>query len=205
MDDQTTQLPDFRALFEGAPNLYLVLSPDLTIVAVSDAYCRATLTERARIIGRHLFDVFPDNPDDPGATGVNNLRASLVRVLQFRRPDAMAVQKYDIRRPDSEGGGFEERHWAPHNAPVLNEAGKVAWIIHRVEDVTEMVRLQEKADARTQHVRNQQDVIDQLQKTTSFLDAVIDNLPGMLFVKSFPDSRFVLFNRAGERLLGYGR
>jgi len=205
MDDQTTSLPDFRALFEAAPNLYLVLSPDLIIVAASDAYCRATLTERNRIIGRHLFDVFPDNPDDPAATGVNNLRASLVRVLQFRRPDAMAVQKYDIRRPDSEGGGFEVRFWAPLNAPVLNQAGEVTSIIHRVEDVTEMVRLQEKADARIEHVRNQQDVIDQLQKTTSFLDAVIENLPGMLFVKSFPDSRFVLFNRAGEELLGYGR
>jgi len=205
MDDQTTSLPDFRALFEAAPNLYLVLSPDLIIVAASDAYCRATLTERNRIIGRHLFDVFPDNPDDPAATGVNNLRASLVRVLQFRRPDAMAVQKYDIRRPDSEGGGFEVRFWAPLNAPVLNQAGEVTSIIHRVEDVTEMVRLQEKADARIEHVRNQQDVIEQLQKTTSFLDAVIENLPGMLFVKSFPDSRFVLFNRAGEELLGYGR
>ena len=149
--------------------------------------------------------MFPDNPDDPAATGVNNLRASLVRVLQFRRPDAMAVQKYDIRRPDSEGGGFEVRYWAPLNAPVLNEAGEVTWIIHRVEDVTEIVRLQEKADARIEHVRNQQDVIEQLQKTTSFLDAVIDNLPGMLFVKSFPDSRFVLFNRAGEELLGYAK
>jgi PAS domain-containing protein len=113
MDDQTSLLPDFRALFEAAPNLYLVLSPALIIVAVSDAYCRATLTERDDILGRHLFDVFPDNPDDPAATGVNNLRASLVRVLQFRRPDAMAVQKYDIRRPETEGGGFEERYWAP--------------------------------------------------------------------------------------------
>jgi PAS domain S-box-containing protein len=205
MDDQTTLLPDFRALFEAAPNLYLVLSPDLFIVAVSDAYCRATLTERDRILGRHLFDVFPDNPDDPAATGVNNLRASLVRVFQFRGPDAMAVQKYDIRRPESEGGGFEERFWAPLNTPVLNDAGEVRWIIHRVEDVTEIVRLQEKADARTEHVRNQQDMIEQLRKTTSFLDAVIDNLPGMLFVKSYPDSRFVLFNRAGEDLLGYAR
>jgi PAS domain S-box-containing protein len=205
MDDQTTLLPDFRALFEAAPNLYLVLSPDLVIVAASDAYCRATKTERDRLLGRRLFDMFPDNPDDPAATGVNNLRASLVRVLQFRRPDAMAVQKYDIRRPDSEGGGFEERYWAPLNTPVLNQAGEVTSIIHRVEDVTEIVRLQEKAEARTEHVRNQQDVIEQLQKTTSFLDAVIDNLPGMLFVKSFPDSRFVLFNRAGEELLGYGR
>ncbi len=205
MDDQTSLLPDFRALFEAAPNLYLVLSPDLIIVAASEAYCRATLTERDHILGRHLFDVFPDNPDDPAATGVNNLRASLVRVLQFRRPDAMAVQKYDIRRPDSEGGGFEERYWAPLNSPVLSKAGEVAWIIHRVEDVTEIVRLQEKAEARIEHARKQQDVIEQLQKTTSFLDAVIDNLPGMLFVKSFPDCRFVLFNRMGEEMLGYNR
>jgi PAS domain S-box-containing protein len=205
MDDPSIQLPDFRALFEAAPNLYLVLSPDLTIVAASDAYCRATRTDRAQIVGRYLFDVFPDNPHDPAPTGVDNLRASLMRVLKFRRPDTMAVQKYDIRLPDSEGGGYEEHYWAPFNAPVLNAAGEVAWIIHRAEDVTEIVRLQAKADARTEHARSQQDVIDELQKTTSFLDAVIDNLPGMLFVKSFPDSRFVLFNRAGEQLLGYGR
>jgi PAS domain S-box-containing protein len=204
-DDQTTQSPDFRALFEAAPNLYLVLSPDLVIAAASDAYCRATRTERHRILGRQVFEVFPDNPDDPAATGVSSLRASLARVLQSRRPDAMAVQKYDIRRPDSEGGGFEARYWAQFNVPVLKESGEIAWILHRADDVTEMTRLQERAEARTEHVRNQQDVIDQLQKTTSFLDAVIDNLPGMLFVKSFPDSRFVLFNRAGEELLGYAR
>jgi PAS domain S-box-containing protein len=205
MDDQITVLPDFRALFEAAPNLYLVLSPDLIIVAVSDAYCRATKTERDGVLGRRLFEVFPDNPDDPDATGVNNLRASLVRVLQFRRPDAMAVQKYDIRRPESEGGGFEERYWAPLNSPVLNRAGEVAWIIHRVEDVTEMVRMQQRADARNEHLRTQQDTIEQLQKTSSFLDAVVDNLPGILFIKSFPDCRYVLFNHAGEELLGYGR
>src|SRR5438067_1623708 len=100
--------PDFRILFESAPGLYLVLAPDLAIVAVSDAYLRATMTRREQILGRGIFDVFPDNPDDPGATGVQNLRASLERVLKNRAPDAMAVQKYDIRTPQ---GGFEERFW----------------------------------------------------------------------------------------------
>ena len=75
------------------------------------------MTKRDQIVGRFLFDVFPDNPDDPGATGVNNFRSSLQRVLKFRRPDAMALQKYDIRRPDSEGGGFEERYWSPPEQP----------------------------------------------------------------------------------------
>ena len=136
--------PDFRALFESAPGLYLVLKPDLTIVAVSDAYLAATMTERAKILGRGLFDVFPDNPDEPGATGVSNLRKSLERVLQDRVLDTMAIQKYDIRRPASEGGGFEERHWSPVNSPVLGPRGQVRFIIHRVEDVTEFVRLKQK-------------------------------------------------------------
>lgn len=134
---------DYQTLFEATPGLYLVLTPDLTIVAVSNAYLCATLTTREAILGRHLFEVFPDNPDDPTATGVANLRASLGRVLQHRAPDAMAVQKYDIRRPESEGGGFEERYWSPVNSPVLGADGRVAYIIHRVEDVTEFVRLKQ--------------------------------------------------------------
>ncbi len=136
-------LPDFRALFEAAPGLYLVLDSQLTIVAVNDAYARATMTRREDVVGKHLFDVFPDNPDDPATEGVRNLKASLSRVFLTRRPDAMAVQKYDIRRPDEEGGGFEVRYWSPLNTPVLDSEGNVAWIIHRVEDVTDFVRLKE--------------------------------------------------------------
>lgn len=132
---------DFRTLFESSPGLYLVLDPRLTIVAVTDAYLRATMTRREEIVGRGLFEVFPDNPDDPGATGTFNLRASLGRVLALGRPDTMAVQKYDIRRPEADGGGFEERFWSPVNSPILDDEGAVAWIVHRVEDVTEYVRL----------------------------------------------------------------
>ena len=141
--------PDFQVLFESAPGLYLVLTPALTIVAVSDAYLKATMTKREEILGRGLFEVFPDNPDDPAATGVRNLRASLDRVLTHRVPDTMAVQKYDIRRPESEGGGFEERYRSPVNSPVLGADGKIAYIIHRVEDVTEFIRLkQEESEQR---------------------------------------------------------
>src|ERR1041385_7332032 len=91
--------PDFRALFAAAPGLYLVLTPDFIIVGASDAYLKATMTEREAIIGRGLFDVFPDNPNEEEATGVTNLRSSLMRVLHLKRPDAMPFQKYDIRGP----------------------------------------------------------------------------------------------------------
>jgi PAS domain S-box-containing protein len=137
--------PDFRALFESAPDLYLVLAPDFTIVAATDAYLRATMTTRDGIVGRNVFDAFPDNPADPAADGVRNLRASLERVLRHRAADAMPVQKYDVRRPAAEGGAFEERYWSAVNSPLPGPGGAVGYVIHHVEDVTEFVRLRARA------------------------------------------------------------
>ncbi|MBN0046986.1 SpoIIE family protein phosphatase [Streptomyces actuosus] len=130
---------DHAALFAATPSPYLVLGPDLVIVDVNRAYLRATGRTREDLVGQYIFKAFPDNPDDPDADGVRNLDASLHRVLATRRPDTMALQKYDIpvvSRP----GVFEERWWSPVNTPVLGQDGEVAWIIHRVEDVTAFVR-----------------------------------------------------------------
>lgn len=140
--------PDFQQLFEKSPGLYLVALPDadFTLVAASDAYLRATMTTREGILGRPFFEVFPDNPADPSATGVRNLRASLERALATRSADTMAVQKYDIRHPEDEGGGFEERYWSPINTPVLSPEGQVLYLIHRVEDVTDWVRMSHRRD-----------------------------------------------------------
>ena len=129
---------DYRGLFAATPSPYLVLGRDLVIVDVNRAYLVATNRTRAELVGRYLFDAFPDNPADPGADGVRNLNASLHWVLRSKEPDTMAVQKYDIPvtgRP----GVFEERWWSPINTPVLGADGQVEWIIHRVEDVTEFV------------------------------------------------------------------
>jgi PAS domain S-box-containing protein len=140
---------DFEALFDAAPGIYLVLDADFRMVAANEARLRVTMTTREAVIGRNLFDVFPDNPDDPAADGVRNLRTSLERVLQTKTADAMAVQKYDIQRPESQGGGFEVRYWSPLNTPVLGPAGEVRYIIHRVEDVTDFMRLKQQ-EARLQ-------------------------------------------------------
>ncbi|MBV8844982.1 MAG: response regulator [Bryobacterales bacterium] len=134
-------------MFESVPGLYLVLTPNLEIIAASDAYLEATKTSRDAIIGRGIFDVFPDNPEDTAASGVRNLRASLSRVLESKIPDTMPIQKYDIRRPETEGGGFEERFWSPINSPVFNERGELVYVIHRVEDVTSFVRLKASVDS----------------------------------------------------------
>lgn len=135
---------DFKVLFESTPDPYLVLDRNLIIIAVNDAYTQASMTERTAILGKGIFDVFPDNPDDPIAEGVNNLKVSLLKVIKTKKPDSMAVQKYDIRKRDDQGGGFEVRFWSPINTPVMDDGGNVVSIIHRVEDVTEFVRLKQQ-------------------------------------------------------------
>jgi signal transduction histidine kinase len=151
VDDPVTDLDlNFQELFESAPGLFLVLDPDFNIVAVTDAYANATMTRREEIVGRFLFDVFPDNPDDVGATGEANLRASLERVVATGRADTMAVQKYDVQRRTDQGGGFEVRYWSPVNTPVVTDSGDVRFVIHRVEDVTEYVQLRQSEREQSQ-------------------------------------------------------
>lgn len=84
------------SILESVPGLYLILkadAPHFTIVAVSNAYAKATMTKREEILGRGLFEVFPDNPDDPQATGVKNLTASIMKVLKYKNTTPNADSK----------------------------------------------------------------------------------------------------------------
>jgi PAS domain S-box-containing protein len=126
-----------QGLFESLPGLFLILTSDLKIVSASDAFLEATMTKREDILGRGVFEIFPDNPDEPGITGVANWRASFDQVRRTAASDTMAVQKYDIRQPD---GTFEERYWSPVNSPVFGPDRRIEYFIHRVVDVTEFIR-----------------------------------------------------------------
>lgn len=135
------EIANFRALFESASCAFLVMLPDaprFTIVDASDAYLEATMTRRENIIGRPVFDVFPQTADSD-AYAERNVRASFERVAGGVA-DSMAVLRYAIRRPDD---SWETRYWSPHNSPVYVD-GKVAYVLHRVEDVTAYVELQDE-------------------------------------------------------------
>jgi signal transduction histidine kinase len=137
---------DFQLLFEESPDVLIVLSPDsprFTVVAATKARLVATHSTMEGTLGRGLFELFPDNPDDPSANATANLRASLERVLATKAPDTMAVQKYDIPLPD---GTFESKYWSPRNIPILSAAGEVSYILHRAVDVTELARVSEAGD-----------------------------------------------------------
>ena len=133
--------PDFRQIFESVPGSYLVLDPDLKVVAASDSYLATAALERDAIIGRSVLDVIPRNHDDGIDAQPRNLRASLERVLATGKPHRMPVQKYHVAAKSTEGTP-EEHYWKPVNTPVLVD-GRVAWIIHSVEHATDFIRLEQ--------------------------------------------------------------
>lgn len=124
-----------ETIFRASPTATLVLNPELQIVDANPAYLRSTSRELEELVGRDLFEAFPENPDHPEGDGVRNMRASIQRALDTGRPDGRWVQRYDIPaagRP----GRFEERYWSPMNTPILGADGRRLGLLHTVEDVT---------------------------------------------------------------------
>lgn len=223
--------PDFRTVFEASPGLYLLLSPEFQIVAVTDAYCRALGRSRDSLVGRNVLEAFPPDPSDPDRRAVADLEASLRQVLARGAPDLMEIVKYDALDAD---GGRIERYWSPLNVPVLDkETGEVIWIIHEAHDVSELVRARDRSVSAGRLADEQAAVIKHLNARNEALarqvaenerlseerarafDAFLksemrfktlaDSLPGVVHrsVRGSDGSRRNVFVSAGvERLLG---
>jgi PAS domain-containing protein len=131
----------YRRLFEDSPHPYLILSPNLRIADANAAYLSATETSRDALAGRHMFEAFPDNPDDPEANGVRNLGASFERLFSSLRKDAMPLQRYDVRGSD---GAWLLRYWHPVNWPLVDEARSVIAIVHHVTSATTQGRTHQR-------------------------------------------------------------
>ncbi|MEU4101862.1 SpoIIE family protein phosphatase [Streptomyces tanashiensis] len=130
---------DYEAVFQALPGAVALLTPGLVYADANETFLSMSGRTREQVVGRYLFDVFPDNPQDPTSSGMHNLRASLERVVATGERDSMALQRYDVEFPDRPGV-WQERYWSPVNVPLLAPDGTVALLLHRVEEVTELMR-----------------------------------------------------------------
>ena len=181
-------------LIESCPDLYLLLDPQLNIVTASKSYLEATRTVLEQIRGRYIFEVFPDNPKSKKATGERNVKASFERVLKNKAADMMPVQKYDIPVP-GKAGRFEVRYWSPLNSPVMGDDGEVAYILHRVEDVTAYKYLFEKEATVPFFFKSQ------IGKAMKNLEASEKRFAAIITIDS--KSKIRVFNETAEKMFGY--
>lgn len=133
--ERGSMIDQLRPGFETSEHPYMLIDPGpgLKIIDINDAYARATFTNRRDIAGQPLFEVFPDNPAIKTADGISNLYASLSSVVETGQPDAMTVQRYDVR---DGSGQFVERYWQAINTPIHDADGRLIYLLNHVEDVT---------------------------------------------------------------------
>src|ERR1700712_1981918 len=126
----------FRDLIDNAAQPILILDPrpGLHIVDFNDAYAAVSMTERSRVVGDKLFNVFPDNPELPDADGVSSLYESLRTCAQSGRAHRMAVIRYDIQ---DRAGQFVKRHWQPVKPPIFDARGRLVFLAHHSGEAVE--------------------------------------------------------------------
>ncbi|MFF0190900.1 PP2C family protein-serine/threonine phosphatase [Streptomyces sp. NPDC005244] len=130
---------DYEAVFRALPGMVALLDPDLVYADANEDFLRLAGRTREELVGRYIFDVFPENPNDPAAAGMHETRMSMLRVAATGERETMALLRYDIEDRERPGR-WTEHFWSPVNAPVIGPDGEVALIVHRVEEVTELVR-----------------------------------------------------------------
>ncbi len=178
---------DFKTIFEALPGSFVILQPDppyFTILAMSDELLRNTAHTREDVVGRSVFEAFPQNPDARSATGPSNLKTSLEHAILYKQQNQMPTVRYDILNA---AGIFEARYWLSSSKPVLNAEGEVPYIIHSTADVTHQIEAEKSATS----LRN-------IEKTYSlFMQA-----PVAICIVSGPENRVELANDEMLSVLG---
>jgi PAS domain S-box-containing protein len=185
---------DFQSAFERLPAPFTVLDRDFVYVEANTAYLRMTQRPRDAVVGRYIFDAFPQKDEE----GQRLLRESLERVRDTAREDVLSAFRYDIPAP---AGGLQERYWSVTHTPILDDDGRTEFILRHTEDITELHGMRRKtADAALGQSILRRAETQAAQSAE--LQRLFDAAPGFMAVIRGPDLVFEWANRAYCKLLG---
>ncbi|MFE2963349.1 PP2C family protein-serine/threonine phosphatase [Streptomyces sp. NPDC059340] len=133
---------DYAAVFQALPGAVALVTPQLVFADANAEFLRLRGLPRELLVGRFLPDDRPEK--DPAEPLLLRVLASLRRAADTGQRSIVALQRYDMEDPD-QPGVWHERYFNMTNIPVLGPDGRVTLLLHRVEDVTELIRAREVA------------------------------------------------------------
>ena len=178
---------DLQAIFDAMPGNFIILKPNppyFTILGISDDLLKITTQVKENVVGKNLFDVFPENKEIKDTNNSHNLITSLNNCLHNKVTEELPVIRYDVANSN---GDFEARYWSISNRPVLDEEGNVMYILHSTKEVTEQIK-----------ANNTEAELKKLEKTYSiFMQA-----PVAVSILTGPDNFIELVNQEFLHLIG---
>ena len=120
-------LLDYRKVLDQMTSPCMIMSCDLVIEYANDAYLEATDRTYQSVIGRHVFDAFPDTEermDSVGRIFLETLNGDITKLEK---------QEYELEHAD---GTFSTHIWQTVQTPYRDASGQVTHIVQVSEDVT---------------------------------------------------------------------
>lgn len=108
------------------------LDRELRIRGVNATYEAVSMRQRDEMLGDFVFDVFPDDPDDPQASGSSALTESVESAMRRRGTDTMPIFRYDITDPQNPDT-FLPKLWTCASTSVDDGDEQIGVLLHVAE------------------------------------------------------------------------
>ncbi|MEO8131164.1 MAG: PAS domain S-box protein, partial [Bryobacteraceae bacterium] len=192
--------PDLGRAFEATSVAMLIVQandPIFTVVAANSSFLQLGGISRDRLLGHSLFEVFPNDPRDSASVGSQSVISSYRRVIASAKADIMPPYRYDLERTADGERLFERRYWSAHNTPLLDETGRVEYILQSLEEVTVALLAKERAEEALLKLKTSEERFRQIAETSGFGLIIANRQGGLSYVN---DSLLLLLGYTGEEV-----
>ncbi len=167
----------------------VLLDPNLNFVRVNEAYAQACAKEVEDFPGHNHFVWYPSE----------ELEATFRQVVESKQPWETEARPFVF--PDHSEWGTT--YWDLSLTPLLDDQGKVEYLVFSLKDVTERVTAQQELEEHRQHL---EDLVSQrtgeLRESEQRYRTVADYAYGWEWWM-WPDGSFAYVSPSAERVTGY--
>ena len=172
---------------EQAPVAIAMFDLDMRYLLASQRWLRAYGLNHQDLVGKSYYEIFPNfSPQSPE---------------RHQRCLSGAVEQSAVERLHLPNGSMKWVRW--EGSPWRDARGNIGGLMLLTEFIPERQQAKAVAEHFVQLSTELKQAETQLQQTQTFLESVLETLPVAVVAKEAQDLRFVLWNPAATKVLGF--